>query len=228
MAQIRVQAFRPEANFSLGVESSRSRSLGPVEDLISPHWAGISTLAIAPGCCGVVGPVPSATLDKRCRIRQRDNDNKSGDRVKNGVRVSINGDKQHAIQAPQRTVPRQIQIDQPKLWGEGFDLRLPHSACYPHSVQKHDCVLVSTPKRSKLRTVAMRERILARRRTDLRKAAALRLPSGRATRTPKRADATPWELCPARALGDSPDSANRRGNRPPFALQRRTPHRRRL
>src|SRR6202044_3393884 len=36
-----------------------------IEDLISPHWAGISTLAIAPGCCGFVGPVPSATLDKR-------------------------------------------------------------------------------------------------------------------------------------------------------------------
>src|ERR1700756_3457937 len=37
-----------------------------IEDLISPHWAGISTLAVAPGCCGVAGPVPSATLDKRC------------------------------------------------------------------------------------------------------------------------------------------------------------------
>ena len=36
-----------------------------IEDLISPHWAGISTLAIAPGCCGFIGPVPSATLDKR-------------------------------------------------------------------------------------------------------------------------------------------------------------------
>ncbi len=28
--------------------------------------AGVSTLAIAPGCCGFFGPVPSATLDKRC------------------------------------------------------------------------------------------------------------------------------------------------------------------
>jgi hypothetical protein len=28
--------------------------------------AGVSTLAIALGCCGFFGPVPSATLDKRC------------------------------------------------------------------------------------------------------------------------------------------------------------------
>src|SRR5208282_2815498 len=29
-----------------------------------PYWAGSSTLALGPGCCGFKGPVPSATLDK--------------------------------------------------------------------------------------------------------------------------------------------------------------------
>jgi hypothetical protein len=43
-----------------------------IEDLISPHWAGISTLAIAPGCCGFKGPVPSATLDKRWWLASRE------------------------------------------------------------------------------------------------------------------------------------------------------------
>jgi hypothetical protein len=53
-----------------------------VEDLISPHWAGISTLALAPGCCGVSGPVPSATLDKRCRFQQQEKLNKVASEVK--------------------------------------------------------------------------------------------------------------------------------------------------
>jgi hypothetical protein len=40
------------------------------EALISPgDRAGGSTAAQGPGCCGIVGPVPSATLDKRLRHR---------------------------------------------------------------------------------------------------------------------------------------------------------------
>src|SRR5580700_10212142 len=49
--------------WELNLQRPEDRS---IEDLISPHWAGISTLAVAPGCCGVAGPVPSTTLDKRC------------------------------------------------------------------------------------------------------------------------------------------------------------------
>src|SRR5271163_1267172 len=65
-------------DYSLGVESSiNPEASGSVEDLISPHWAGISTLAHGPGCCGVVGPVPSATLDKRCQLQQQGKNSKT-------------------------------------------------------------------------------------------------------------------------------------------------------
>ena len=39
-------------------------ALGQLGTLSLPHWAGSSTLAFGPGCCGFIGPVPSATLDK--------------------------------------------------------------------------------------------------------------------------------------------------------------------
>jgi hypothetical protein len=55
--------FSLTSAWELNLQRPEGRS---IEDLISPHWAGISTLAVAPGCCGFVGPVPSATLDKRC------------------------------------------------------------------------------------------------------------------------------------------------------------------
>lgn len=50
-----------------GVSESSVDRIRSAEDLIYPHRAGISTLVLGPGCCGFVGPVPSATLDKRCR-----------------------------------------------------------------------------------------------------------------------------------------------------------------
>ena len=55
-------------NFSLGAKFfCRSRWGDQLRFLSLPYWAGSSTLALGPGCCGFVGPVPSATLDKRCR-----------------------------------------------------------------------------------------------------------------------------------------------------------------
>ena len=34
-------------------------------------------MAHGPGCCGVVGPVPSATLDKRCQLQQQRKNSKT-------------------------------------------------------------------------------------------------------------------------------------------------------
>src|ERR1700684_2980820 len=68
--------------FTLGVESSIDRGSGQSRILSLPTWAGISTLAVAPGCCGFSGPVPSATLDKRCRLQQQRKDNKTKTAVK--------------------------------------------------------------------------------------------------------------------------------------------------
>ncbi len=51
-------------NCSLGVESSRP-GFRSTEDLISPHWAGISTSWHMDQVAVAKGPVPSATLDKR-------------------------------------------------------------------------------------------------------------------------------------------------------------------
>ena len=58
-----------------GSEIFRSSLIGPTEVLSLPGYrAGSSTLAVRsegpPGCCGFVGPVPSATLDKRLRQAQ--------------------------------------------------------------------------------------------------------------------------------------------------------------
>jgi hypothetical protein len=72
-------------NFNLGVESSIDRDSGQSRILSLPTWAGISTLALAPGCCGFIGPVPSATLDKRCWLKQRMQNNKTGMAVKRGI-----------------------------------------------------------------------------------------------------------------------------------------------
>src|SRR5580700_8463763 len=72
-------------NFNLGVESSIDRGSGQSRILSLPTWAGISTLAVAPGCCGFSGPVPSATLDKRCRLKQRPKHNKTKIGVKAGI-----------------------------------------------------------------------------------------------------------------------------------------------
>src|SRR5580658_2079285 len=69
-------------NFTLGVESSIDRGPGQSRILSLPTWAGISTLAVAPGCCGFSGPVPSATLDKRCRLQQQRKHNKTKSAVK--------------------------------------------------------------------------------------------------------------------------------------------------
>src|SRR5271170_248988 len=57
----------PGSTISRAPLTGASGALYPV-DLGALLWAGISTLAIAPGCCGFLGPVPSATLDKRCRL----------------------------------------------------------------------------------------------------------------------------------------------------------------
>jgi hypothetical protein len=55
-------------SFSLGAKFFRCSRWGDQLRFLSlPYWAGSSTLALGPGCCGFVGPVPSATLDKRCR-----------------------------------------------------------------------------------------------------------------------------------------------------------------
>src|SRR5271155_880152 len=72
----------PVFYFTLGVESSIDRGPGQSRILSLPTWAGISTLAVAPGCCGFTGPVPSATLDKRCRFQQRKNHIKTKSGVK--------------------------------------------------------------------------------------------------------------------------------------------------
>src|SRR6266436_8239614 len=42
-------------------------ALGQLGTLSLPHWAGSSTMAFGQSCCGFIGPVPSATLDK-CRF----------------------------------------------------------------------------------------------------------------------------------------------------------------
>jgi len=68
-----VRTLRP---FSISLWELNLQSTGvPVSrgSYLSPLWAGISTLAVAPGCCGFTGPVPSATLDKRCQLQQRKN-----------------------------------------------------------------------------------------------------------------------------------------------------------
>lgn len=57
----------PRSSDSIGGSESSVDRIRSAEDLIYPHRAGISTLVLGPGCCGFVGPVPSATLDKRCR-----------------------------------------------------------------------------------------------------------------------------------------------------------------
>ncbi|MGB9309083.1 MAG: hypothetical protein WCC15_00110, partial [Candidatus Acidiferrales bacterium] len=44
--------FNSTSAWELNLQRPECRS---IEDLISPHWAGISTLAVAPGCCGVAG-----------------------------------------------------------------------------------------------------------------------------------------------------------------------------
>ena len=72
--------------FNLGVESSIDRGSGQSRILSLPTWAGISTLAVAPGCCGFSGPVPSATLDKRCRLQQRTQNSKIERPVKRRIR----------------------------------------------------------------------------------------------------------------------------------------------
>src|SRR6202046_4655993 len=84
-------------NFNLGVESSIDRDSGQSRILSLPTWAGISTLALAPGCCGFIGPVPSATLDKRCWLKQQMQDNKTGIAVKRGIepRVKMSGKERH-------------------------------------------------------------------------------------------------------------------------------------
>ena len=41
-------------------------------------------MAVAPGCCGFSGPVPSATLDKRCWLQQQQKHNKTKSAVKSG------------------------------------------------------------------------------------------------------------------------------------------------
>ena len=76
-------------NFNLGVESSIDRDSGQSRILSLPTWAGVSTLALAPGCCGFIGPVPSATLDKRCWLKQRMQNNKTGMAVKRGIRSRL-------------------------------------------------------------------------------------------------------------------------------------------
>src|SRR6266404_8084151 len=53
---------------ALGVRLLCRPRLGQLGTLSLPHWAGSSTMALGPGCCGFIGPVPSATLDK-CRCR---------------------------------------------------------------------------------------------------------------------------------------------------------------
>src|SRR6202142_2755257 len=60
---------------------------GSNEDLISPHWAGVSTLVLALGCCGFAGPVPSATLDKRCLRKQQPKIIKSNYEVKSRLKI---------------------------------------------------------------------------------------------------------------------------------------------
>src|SRR5450755_2026255 len=75
-------------NFNMGVESSIDRGSGQSRILSLPTWAGISTLAFAPGCCGFNGPVPSATLDKRCLLKQRMQNSKIGNAVKWGIRLA--------------------------------------------------------------------------------------------------------------------------------------------
>jgi len=83
--QIRMRGRRAWFNFNLGVESSIDRGSGQSRILSLPTWAGISTLALAPGCCGFNGPVPSATLDKRCWLKQRMQNSKTGSAVKRGI-----------------------------------------------------------------------------------------------------------------------------------------------
>src|SRR5580693_7927429 len=80
---VRVRERRPGFT-SLGVESSIDRGSGQSRILSLPTWAGISTLAVAPGCCGFSGPVPSATLDKRCRLKQQPEHSKTKTGVKAG------------------------------------------------------------------------------------------------------------------------------------------------
>ena len=59
---------------------------------ISPGYrAGSSTWALAPGCCGFCGPVPSATLDKRLR-RAQNMERRSKPRACQGASSAARGD----------------------------------------------------------------------------------------------------------------------------------------
>jgi hypothetical protein len=60
----KADAGRPYFNFSLGVESSMTGA-GQLRILSLPTGQELAPWQLQPGCCGVSGPVPSATLDKR-------------------------------------------------------------------------------------------------------------------------------------------------------------------
>src|SRR5690348_10102032 len=65
-----IRRMRRRLYFSLGVESSRALERGPLRILSLPTGQELAPWH-PPGCCGFLGPVPSATLDKRRREATR-------------------------------------------------------------------------------------------------------------------------------------------------------------